>query len=99
MIVRHFEYFVGFGKFILIWYNTSAFRKLVNELSDIWPVTTSDSASAEIKRNSLHALRIMQICKCKYFMIFRIKYQRAILVVFPSIATAKSVAKRNDVRM
>ncbi|KAL0895809.1 hypothetical protein ABMA27_011844 [Loxostege sticticalis] len=52
---------MSFGKFILIWYNTSAFRKLVNELSDIWPVTTSDSASAEIKRNSLHALRIMQI--------------------------------------
>nr|QIJ45791.1 olfactory receptor [Glyphodes pyloalis] len=52
---------ISFGKLIMVRYQNHAFRRLISELPDIWPGSGVDTASAEIKRSSLQALRIMQI--------------------------------------
>ncbi|XP_037300643.1 odorant receptor 4 [Manduca sexta] len=52
---------MSFGKLITIWYKRSTFRQLVSELADIWPVSIKDKEAAQIKRDSLSALKHRQI--------------------------------------
>ncbi|KAJ0181129.1 hypothetical protein K1T71_003214 [Dendrolimus kikuchii] len=52
---------MSFGKLITIWYMRHTFRKLVDELADIWPVSVLDKEAKNIKNDSLTSLRRRQI--------------------------------------
>lgn len=53
----------GFGKLVTIWYKRDKFRHLVRELAEIWPIYIQDKEGAQIKRDSLSALKHRQICE------------------------------------
>ncbi|XP_062528342.1 odorant receptor 4 isoform X2 [Bombyx mori] len=51
---------MSFGKLITIWYKRNTFKQLVEELAVIWPVSIKDEVAAQIKRDSLSALKLRQ---------------------------------------
>ncbi|CAH2100023.1 unnamed protein product [Euphydryas editha] len=51
---------MSFGKLLTIWYKKDIFRNLINELADLWPTSSHDKDSVEIKQKKLSSLRIGQ---------------------------------------
>ncbi|XP_038209518.1 odorant receptor 4-like [Zerene cesonia] len=48
---------MSFGKLLTIWYKKEAFKHLLIELADIWPMSAHDKEATEIKRKKISRLR------------------------------------------
>lgn len=53
----------GIAKVGVLWYKKDVFKRLLNELAEIWPVQPLDTEFQEIKDKSLTALRIAHRCE------------------------------------
>ncbi|KAI8429771.1 hypothetical protein MSG28_000313 [Choristoneura fumiferana] len=51
---------MSFCKLLTLWFKRHTFRKLIEELADIWPVTPENQEEADIKQESLKELRLGQ---------------------------------------
>ncbi|XP_026764626.2 odorant receptor 4 isoform X1 [Galleria mellonella] len=51
---------MSFGKLLTIWYKKNTFRRVVNDLADIWPVDEKNPEAVAIKNKCLSTLRSRQ---------------------------------------
>ncbi|XP_052753868.1 odorant receptor 4-like [Galleria mellonella] len=51
---------ISFGKLLTIWYKKNTFRRVVNDLADIWPVYEKNPEAVAIKNKCLSTLRTRQ---------------------------------------